>query len=475
MNVVVFYNTRLGSISNDIMYDFLLDLHGNGYQITLMVCKAKHSTCHTNITGAKWKCKACNLITERFISALPKDIRLIRVNPDSDIDLIDLKDKTLSELMNTSLNKVNVGLGPVSTFISYYRDISEIPSNNSLRKLKELFNISISMSDSFRNLLETENFDRLYLFNGRFAESRSLIEVAKQVGLKFTTIEFDTVYGQQDIRSVLFKDCMPHSKEVFKNRFEQILQDVNNLELGKNYYSTREGGNYMGDEFLNYTDNFDESTTEYFLSSVKQGTVIIFFMSSQDEVYALGDEWNNRGIIGDQRQSIDWFVNFVRKNSEFRLIVRAHPNMKNLDFDYVARDLEDLNEERVFYIPPESSVNSYALLREANVVVGVSSSILVEALYNNIPSIQIGDSFFQKLNLCYNPNTIVELEEMLNLVKVGRLTVDEFRFKRVLAYGLTMINSDGNKPKYHDWNKYYRFKPFPYFYLKNSWIKHLLP
>ena len=471
MNVIVFYNTRLGSISNDIMYDFLLDLHGKGYQITLMVCKAKHSTCHTNIKGVKWKCKACNLITDRFINALPKDIRLIEVYPNNDIDLIDLQNKTLTELMNTSINNVNVGLGPVSTFISYYRDISEIPSNNSLKKLKELFNISISMSNYFLNLLETESFDRFYLFNGRFAESRSLIEVAKEAGLKFTTIEFDTVYGQKDIRSVVFKDCMPHSKEVFKERFEEKLQESDNLEDGRNYYLIREAGNFMGDEFFNYTDNFDEANTENVLSSLKEGNVIVYFMSSQDEVYALGDEWNNRGIIGDQRQSIDWFVNFVRENSEFRLIVRAHPNMQDLDFDYVARDLQDLDEDRVLYIPPESSVNSYSLLRIANVVVGVSSSILVEALYNNIPSIQVGDSFYQNLNLCFNPRSINELEDMLKLVKTGSLFVDESRLERVLAYGLTMIDSDGNKPKYHDWNKFYRFKPIPYFYLRNSWIK----
>ena len=471
MRYLVHYNTRLGSYSNDLIYDIVLNYIDKNIEVDLLVCKLNSSASHNNMNASQIKSKICHLSTNSFINSLPKKVNVIEINKKFIYGNVP---NNLEEVKNLKINNINIGLGPVSSYVTYFRDISLNLSNKKFKILKKLVDTSYSV---YKKLLTIDcaKYDKVVVFNGRFAESRVILEYAKSKNLQYETIEFDTLYGLNDIRLLSFKNRLPHSKDAFKERF---FKSQSEIDLpGDNYFQKRLKGIYMGgDAAVTKDGSFqsgykDDIISKDFITKIKASNlpVLTYYMSSQDEVYSLGDEWNNIKIFENQLSSIQWLIDYLKSKQNFILVIKAHPCMKGLNFPYVCRDIEKTEISNLYYLSPESSISSYKLLELTDLCVGFSSSILVEAVYQKKPAILVGDTFFNDLGICEEPNSIEKLIELLNLgLNDHSLFVDNQKFENAKAFGRLMESTDGIKFNLHNWNLFNVTKPFPYFMQKNS-------
>src|SRR5690606_23151032 len=64
-------------------------------------------------------------------------------------------------------------------------------------------------------------------------------------------------------------------------------------------------------------------------------------------------------------------------------------------------------------IPPESPLDSYALMDACEKVVSFSSTMGVEAGYWQTPSILIGHAFYEDLGCCYRPQSHEEVIQLI--------------------------------------------------------------
>ena len=246
--------------------------------------------------------------------------------------------------------------------------------------------------------------------------------------------------------------------------------------LGDNYFQKRLKGVYLGGDAAVTKDGTfqsgfkDDDISKAFISKMElvELPILTYYMSSQDEVFALGDEWDESNLFEDQFSSIKWLIEYLKSEQNFILVIKAHPCMKGLNFPYVFRDLEKTEISNLYYLSPESSISSYKLLELSDLCIGFSSSILVEAVYQKKPSILVGDTFFNNLGICEEPNSIEKLIELLNLGLNNNLFVNNKKFENAKAYGRLMETTDGTKPIYHNWNLFKTTNPIPYLMEKNS-------
>jgi hypothetical protein len=98
-------------------------------------------------------------------------------------------------------------------------------------------------------------------------------------------------------------------------------------------------------------------------------------------------------------------------------------------------------------LAPESDVDTYALIENASVVVSFGSTVGIEAVYWNKPSVLLGPSFYQDLGAAYK---VATHEDALDAILRPKLGDKEM----ALAYGY-WANTRGEAYKYYEPDDFY--------------------
>jgi hypothetical protein len=177
---------------------------------------------------------------------------------------------------------------------------------------------------------------------------------------------------------------------------------------------------------------------------------IVIFNTSEFEFAAIDDS-RMAGLYPSQLQGILRIKSsLIGHLSEYHVYLRMHPHLRIASHNE-NQPFYDLEGENLTVIPPESSVNSYALIIHCDCVVTFGATPGIEATFWGKPSILAGPSLYQGLNVTYNPASHEELMELLlkdDLKPKPRLGA--------LIYG-------------YYWNRF----GIPYKYVKHKAIKEL--
>ena len=92
--------------------------------------------------------------------------------------------------------------------------------------------------------------------------------------------------------------------------------------------------------------------------------------------------------------------------------LRMHPNLSGL-YNKFRSECEALENDKFKVILPESPVSSYDLMFAADTVVSFASTIGIEAVFWDKPSVLLGSCFFQYLDVAYQPTTHEEAMALL--------------------------------------------------------------
>lgn len=315
---------------------------------------------------------------------------------------------SLEDLKNYKLNKYEIGESILSSMITYIRD-----PYFSVDKYKDvIYNYLISCwltYYSVLDLLNKENYNLVYVFNGRFSYTRAIFRACQARNVDCFIHDRGNSINYYEV----FKNVTPHNLnyrvEEIRRYWEIEPDKLKKEQVGSEFFKERVSGieqswfSFVRDQkYGKLPDNWDQKKIN-----------IAIFNSSEDEFQAIGKEWQNP-IYLNQLDGIKKIINDprIKNDKSLSLYLRIHPNLKGINNDYM-QQLYALKSEQLTIIYPESEVSTYSLLLSSDKVLTFGSSVGIEAVYWGKPSILAGITFYRFLEATYNPNSHEELIQML--------------------------------------------------------------
>ena len=383
----------------------------NPAEPTVVYCDGILPTCTINENGARTICNACIARTRYNFSLLNIAHRMVPLS-----EFIDRSKRTtiLNSLPNdvapAVLNQLSdpfegIGRGALSSAISFTRDMNLV-DDDTVALARKLLATSLIISDAVTCALRNFNPQSVVVHNGRLAEYHAVYQTCRHSGVDTYTHEVCS----PEVGWYLFRNGRVHDRESFAEliRFSTLEVPLERLEsVSKAYLSNKRIGTV---EFENYTKQQKLGNRSYTIDDRQQ--VIAVFTSSEDEFASIGPEWA-MPFFESQHSAIKQIVNECHAHDPSILfVVRMHPNMARMHRD----DLEpyrDLVGQNVHVVDPESSVDSYSVLDDADIVLTFGSTIGCEATYWGKPVVQVGHSLFEHLDVCYIPKSQHEIVRWL--------------------------------------------------------------
>ena len=260
--------------------------------------------------------------------------------------------------------------------------------------------------------------------NGRFLHDRAVVEAALAAGIPVFATDlggFDTDF---DLTAEATHDWTSLQKRML-TAFDS-WDPRERVELGYQW-------------FRNRVDHSDPSNARYVeaqrkgtaLESRPEGTMVVFFTSSGDEIAELDFDWNE--YFGSQGEALATLARVCREFSDTTLVVRSHPHKRMKP----ERDVEDwladvARAKPDIHLDPFSPVDSYVLMRQADVVVTYGSTTGIEAAYAGKPVIVMGPSIYDQIDVATPVHTEAELRAALSEPRPGSP-------EAIAAFGLLMM------------------------------------
>ena len=193
----------------------------------------------------------------------------------------------------------------------------------------------------------------------------------------------------------VFENHLPHDLDAIHLAIERLWNAADPLtreDIGRQWFIDRVNrvetawkSFTTAQEFGRLPENFDPSSKN-----------IAIFCSSDDEFVAIGDKWQN-GLYPNQVTAIAQIArSMLEHQPETNLYLRVHPNLTDVD-NQRKRDMLNLNFPNLTIIPPDAKCDTYQLLKSCDATVSFGSSVGIEAVYWDRPSVLLGPCLYQNL------------------------------------------------------------------------------
>ena len=410
--------------------------------IFYLTCSHSFDVCYFNIHREPDVCFRCKTGVKNTLSLVKGNFTSLKID-----DVISSQDREFAADFfknepridfNQFYENFEVGEATLSTYISRSRD----RDLNHIDQVfvKQLAENALALYVGLQRFIEDKEIEIVYNFNGRQDYVRAVLRAALSKGIDCYNLERTRMGGYIDD----YKNVLPHNinykaalVEKYWNESSLSLSEKN--KIGASFYSRQKSGESI--IFPSYTKGMTKGEIP---SEIENGNKnIVLFNSSDDEFAALGKEFKNP-LFKDQNEGITFLASLLGKEyPTTNLIVRMHPNLKGITHSYV-QDLLELDQQypNIFVIPPESKIDSYALMQKADKVISFGSTTGLEANFLGKPVILLGKSFYYNSTVAYVPTTIKELKTFLNSDLAPLSTQDALKFGFFYLKG-------GQKAKYY--------------------------
>ena len=414
MKVLFLTLFETGARYHATMLELLHDHSEAGDQCFVADCDSQLVQCDYNPTKNKLHCMSCKTQTRRAYKVYPEGAQKFHYSKyysQRDFNEVGkLYDRLVSEgEFNSKYEREGFDWGAAvfssvvtrtrdiepDIFATKYADISRGIAISSL----VLYRVSLAIIDEIQP-------EKVYLFNGRHSCLRSFLRAAQYRNIAYAVTE-----GGHDVNSYgVFENSTPHDIKGRHVEMMRMWEENPNLlrEKGAIFYEKRMAGRIseisMG---LDFTKGMAKGTLPNGFNE-KQHNVAIF-CSSEDEYVSVGEQWQI-SLYKSQIAAIEAIC--LNAKEDIKVYVRMHPNLKGINNDFVKSVLA-LEADSVCIIDPASNVDTYSLVQAVDTVVSFGSTVGIEAVWLNKPSILLGSSFYMYLDCCYLPQSH---EDVMNLV-----------------------------------------------------------
>tara|TARA_Y100000780_G_scaffold232485_1_gene264524 strand:+ start:47460 stop:48980 length:1521 start_codon:yes stop_codon:yes gene_type:complete len=413
-------------------------------EIHFVRCKSKIPCCFANPKHLKAYCDYCvhrsSRVNDFFPRAIEKDVDQFWKQEDKVFfNSLRTQFSSLKELYDYKIKycdiDFDIGQAVCCSLVSICRDSSE-----SLLKeqnlIDSLFLTAFYQLVSLSRLIESEQYDEVIIFNGRFASVRGVLRYCQSKNIDIYCHE----RGGDFYRYAIVKQDTIHSLATHKNKLESLKKSFTKkselYKMGEDFFENqRKGKVYSWKSYI--TEQEHGKLPDSFQESLRKVSI---FISSEDEFFALDDF--KVYFFEDQVEAIRYMVSKLKDvlGKSISLFIRMHPNLAGIDNHFI-RSIKALEQEGLNVIDADSNVSSYALVDQSDLIITFGSTVGVEACYVGKPVILMGTTWYEDLDICSIPKSP---EDLIEKIKNENETRDK---SDAILYG-AYISSFGEKFKY---------------------------
>jgi hypothetical protein len=407
MNIAIFNSHTLLASHYETELEIIYDHQEKGDHVVQLICESDLPACDINPFSHPEACERCiskrkngyksllkTPLTKRFFHLTEKDKIRIKETPKTFANVTDLK--------KLKVDDYEIGHSVASSIISYFRD----PNPTLDPKWVERYIIGcLGVYFSMINYLKINPTDIVYAFNGRLSHTKAVLQACKSLNVKCVLHE----RGNSMAFYSLFENTSIHD---LKNTQRLIIESWENAdpieraETATQWYKTRISG-----KMENWYSFLENQTFELPVNWDGTKKNILICNSSEDEFASLNDEWKNH-LYTSQTDGILKIINDTKGIDNMHIYLRIHPHLARVN-NADLNELLSIKSSHLTIIPAESTISSYNLVKHASQIITFGSTIGMEATFMEKPSILAGKSFCNNLDGTYEPQTHLELIELL--------------------------------------------------------------
>ncbi|GHT82371.1 hypothetical protein FACS1894137_01110 [Spirochaetia bacterium] len=445
----------------DMMYDNVLMLdvaerfYRNGDDVKILVCDSTINICTSNYKAEKVICEWCKFYRKKLFKNLSENIEILYYRDffyernKNSIDNINFAYDSIENIKDLTYKNVKIGYSALSSYVSISRNINP-KIDNAFKTYFDLFLksqcILIEILDS---VLDTIHPDLVSLYNGRFFDNRPVFEYSRSLGYHVRSYETKENTKFENFSMTFGEDVAIHNIKYTCNWINKIWDETNLVENEKTV---------IGESFFYNRRNVMFAGGDSFVKNQKQGILpgdwnaskrnIAIFLSSEDEFFATGEDFDEGKLFSSQKIGIIKILNHFKDNMDFHFYLRIHPNLKNIKYRYHTSLVElEIDYDNITVIGAGDKISTYTLLDHTEKTIVFGSTMGVEACYWKKPVILLNPSFYQYLNICYRPENI---EKAMELIEDGNLPVIDP--SDAIKYGFFVMFNYGEDCCYYDFH-----------------------
>ena len=327
------------------------------------------------------------------------------------------KIKTLEDLKRLECKSYNIGIGITSTLTSDLKDPDPFPLSH--KQSKECYQLYLSALKSVLLaeyiLSKSNHYDILVLLNGRFTCENAFKQVATKKGLEVYFHECGPPYPYDRF---FFEKYMPHDWDERKKEIEAINLSVSKKiikRVGKEFFERKTSGDgvyeksYVEEQLEYMSTHLEDHIKECKLNNIR---ILSYYTTNDDEYQFITINSNRYPIWGSQINAIKAIADIAKSLGMF-FIVRVHPNLKAKSKAEQERWKAVgiyVKSKGFYWVSQNDPEPTYLLLKKSDIIISAGSTVGIEAIYLEKPSIVITKCFYDGISsvrLCNTPEELI--------------------------------------------------------------------
>jgi hypothetical protein len=427
MKVLVYAASEYGTPWLETVLELLIQHQANHDTIKILKCGTQLHSCRLNVhknnlnkwipdykaiiheTGLHSQLNCINCQERfyygfKFLNIPSSDIYDLAPFPEEDRILLPAF-KSVSELKAFEFEGIDIGSAVASTIISYIDD-HEFDINYYQMLVHKKIHMSIQVLRNIEFVIANYKPDRVYIFNGRHAETRPVLRACQRSNTEVVCYEV----GSDLTKYRLVYNTLPHDFKHMEREIQEKWQQAGEekYEIGKRFFENRLKGDFKLEHEKGLQVPDPANTLPEGFNPKKRNIGI--FNSSLNEYEAIPGL--SIGIFPTAHDALVGIFEHFKNHPDIHFYLRIHPNLGKRN-NTQTKQLASLNYPNLTIIPGTSKINTYNLIRAMEKTICYVSATAGESVYLGKPVISIGSSYFQNLDIAYHPKSAKELYDLI--------------------------------------------------------------
>ena len=388
-----------------------------GDEVYFLRCRRQLPSCLLNTRHRKSICSYCIGKYDRGlkIAGIPRsNILEIPPLPSSGYPEIPDSFRDVDELQQFTYDGADIGMAVYNTLIWNFNKDYRFSTEQYKKEIKTELTMSVHVYQTAMDLLKKMKPDLVYFFNGRHSTTRPFLRACRKLGITLFTHERAGVFS----RYQLIENSFPHDLDHVAGEIEPIWEagGKDREKIGEKFFQDRK--NRVVNAWFSFTEEQRQGMIPKGYDKNRKN--VILFNSTMQEMEGL--PWFKNRIYKNEIDALEKILESFKGDDNIRFYLRIHPNLHEKFRKITPENNTQLREimefdtryENLHVIPPDSPIDSYALLEMGDVIIVFGSTMGAEATFWGKPSILAGSgAFYQSLDSCYKPETHEELVSLL--------------------------------------------------------------
>jgi hypothetical protein len=400
------------------LFEFQLDIAqkhlDQGDSVDFLVCSGLISICETSRKKCLTNCARCISRRNQGILLLKGKVKKYSIHLFSkkNVKSISIKDtfKNVEDLKSLKIDSFPLGNSVLSSVADIERE--HIPCTKKYKsEISDFLHTSKYLYECMNQFIKKKKPDIVYLYNGRHATTRPIVEACKKTKTKFFSYEWCYRSNGYELCEDTIVQDMEYRKKVMNELWNKEDISQNEKErIGTSFYNKK----YSAKSIYGKTFKINEDLPVCWSQNNYNITI---FTSSEYEDFTV-PEYSTSNFYKTQIDGVRKILSAdkISKNNKIFFYIRLHP---------VLGDIKDLPQEIESFIGleqdypnckiimPRSSISSYALLKHSDKVIHFRSTIGAEAVMIGKPTIMLWKHFMNNSDSFYTPNSHEETISMI--------------------------------------------------------------